>query len=163
MFKASKMLIVLGILLLSTSLVGQNLIDIDDYIDDLRNSKSVFTEYDVTIENLYCDLQTTLIAKSDEYKIVGNDTPIVMYVDFVNLSLLYEQVKEYDNIQMIIISIDDNFSENVLTDSHLLEFSSLRYLVFKCNGNCVQIQIEALINVNTTSGVEFFYSNLIPN
>lgn len=157
------MLMVLGILLLSTSLVGQNLINIDDYINNVKNNKSDYTSIDASVENLYCNFQTTLIAKSGKYKIVGNDTPIVMYVDLMSLSLLYDQVEEYDNIKMIIINIDNNFSKSVLKDKHLSGFSNLKYLVFKCNGNCTPKEIEALINVNKTPGVEFFYSNLIPN
>lgn len=139
--------LLISILLISNSfLYSQSAIEIENYIENKELAKS--TDNDVeNLKGLYYDFNTTAVLSKGNVKIVGKNSPKVIFIDLFDLDAVYEKNSNFADIEMIIISIQDENSAK-LDLKKLEHFQNLDYIVFKSDKDVSSNKINSLV-INT--------------
>lgn len=122
----------LGILFLNNSyLYGQSPIQIDNYLENNIAPKSSNADIE-NLRNLYYDFNATVILSKGNMKVVGQNAPKVILINLSDIDVVYENISDYSEIEILIVSIENEKSLS-LDLSKLNHFPKLKYIVFKSN------------------------------
>jgi hypothetical protein len=146
------------------SIYGQKAIKFDDYLEGLKNQKSLNGKSKAeSMKSLAFDHQPTFYVRDNQIITIDSKAPICGDIELSDIHLLNSRNSKFENVEFLTIRLRSEISRaSKLNLNQLSHFKNLKFIHVICEYSCVPTSIEQIFE-GENSKLQIFYSISIPN
>ena len=149
--------------LFSSTAFSQQSTELTAHINELQFSKSIVEQNDGnTLKSLYFDLHPMISLSEIGNSKYGSGTPIRLHVDMSIADAIYMKQPDYNDIEMLVITVSNNQNYNQLDMSKLDYMEKLKHIVFQFEFAIPVFDKNKYVKNYSASQVSILYYESIP-
>lgn len=149
--------VIMVFLMSSTILSSQNILNFEEFMTQKSMNESEIDKSE--LKSLYYNNNPSHYFKNNLTS--KNSSPEVGFIDMSDINKLYQSNTIHSSIKLLVVNY--NTSGTSLDLSRLQNFSSLDYIIIKCESNCVASTLKSSFVGNSRKKINLFYFIEIPN